>query len=140
MGFFSMLTLLIVDNEPQIRRVLTRELGSKFRIVEAGDYHEAIEVLAEHEDVCAVISDYDFGDGPTGQELFERLRVSKPAVPRVMISGSLEAHVHASLVVSGVADLFIKKPWDPGKLGQTVSKLVAERQGVQGSGVPDDAG
>jgi two-component system nitrogen regulation response regulator NtrX len=104
-------TILIVDDEPNIRRMLGALLRAEgFRTREAGSGRGALaEVMAEEPD--AVLMDLYMAD-ETGLDALPKLREAAPELPVVMMSGkaSLSDAVRATKLG---AFHFIEKPLTP---------------------------
>src|SRR5215213_3365311 len=106
-----MSSVLIVDDEPNIRRMLGSLLRAEgYRVREAGSALGALaEMRAEEPD--AVMLDL-YLDGETGLEALPRLREAAPDLPVIMMSGraSLSDAVKATRLG---AFHFIEKPLTP---------------------------
>lgn len=104
-------TILVVDDEPTVRRVVRRVLeGSGHRVLEAGDGVEAVRIFRDHRDeIAAVLLDLTM-PRMGGRETFAALRETGSAVPVVLTSGYAESEA-----VSGFADdgpiAFLQKPF-----------------------------
>jgi len=81
-------TLLLVDDQPDVRRVVARALRAHgHAVVEMGDGEEALRWAAEHlEEVDGVVSDVVM-PRVSGPALVERLRERRPELPVVFLSG-----------------------------------------------------
>jgi putative two-component system response regulator len=115
--------VLIVDDEPTLRRLMRRALsGMGLDVVEASNGKEALELLHGH-DFSAVVSDVRM---PVmgGIELVEQLQRLAPDVPVVLVSGSDEVSSRAGAKVLGAFD-FLAKPFDLFDLGCRVLSAVA---------------
>lgn len=103
--------VLIVDDEPLIRRVLRQTLEiADYTVLEASDGVEAIAMLEAHEHrVAAVVSDITM-PRMDGLVLAERLATAHPAVPVVLASGM---HVAATIPhpIASRITAFIEKPY-----------------------------
>jgi CheY-like chemotaxis protein len=67
-------TILLVDDEPNVRRALSRSLrGEGYQIVEASSAHEAFEIL-KHRAVDVIISDHLMPD-MSGVEFLKVVRM-----------------------------------------------------------------
>jgi CheY-like chemotaxis protein len=117
-------TILIVDDDPGIRRLIatTLEDVSGYRMSEAGDGQEAVERAREmHPSI--VFLDIDM-PRLNGIEACRRLR-SEPATADatiVMLTGDAEEEAELDARRAG-ADLFLTKPFSPLHLLQLVDRL-----------------
>ena len=106
MGKQQSVTVLVVDDEPEVRRGLARTLQRLFRVVEAASF-EAFVTMLEAESPDVVLTDHDLG-GPadvTGLDVLRYTAWVSPRVLRVLVSGSPPAEM------GELAHLVIKKPW-----------------------------
>lgn len=124
--------LLVVDDEPMVRLVMTTVLsGRGFTVLEAGDGHEALRIFRERGDeIRAVLLDMSM-PGMNGAETFRELRRIGPEVPVVLLSGHTERH--ALELAAGRSELagFLSKPFKPVALVEKV------REVLEGSAVGD---
>lgn len=100
--------VLLVDDEPELRRLLRRSLArAGFEVVEASHGRAALE-LARQSSFDVVISDVRM-PCMGGLELLERLQLEEPALPVVLMSGSGELPNRQSAVDVGAFD-YLPKP------------------------------
>ncbi len=114
--------LLIVDDEPSIRRVLQALLAREGYDVElAVDGAQAIAQLGERQ-YHAVVTDLKM-PGIGGLELLSWVRANDPGLPVIMITahGTVDSAVEALKL--GAAD-YISKPFDQDELRQIVAKAL----------------
>lgn len=105
--------VLIVDDEPQIRRLLTVTLEANgYQVISAASGQEALALAAQHRPAIVVL---DLGlPGVSGQEVLRRLR-EWTNVPVVILSvQDDEAGKVAAL--DGGADDYVTKPFNTGEL------------------------
>ena len=105
-------TVLIVDDEPNIRRMLGSLLRAEgFRTREAGSGLGALSAVQE-EEPDAVLMDLYMEGGETGLDALPKLRTAAPDLPVIMMSGraSLSDAVKATRLG---AFHFIEKPLTP---------------------------
>ncbi len=102
-------SLLIIDDEWQIRSLLIDLLGSVYRCSEAASAEEALTALS-HESFDLVISDIDMG-GMSGLELVPRVHSLAPDTVVVMISGNQDIEFAIKALRAGAFD-YITKPID----------------------------
>ncbi len=109
-------TLLVVDDEPSIRRVLRTILGRLgYRVLEAGDGLQALEVLERAgAQVDALISDMVM-PGLRGPELVRAFQARCPGRPAILMSGYAEG---LDALPAGVP--FLPKPLTPDAVARTV--------------------
>lgn len=81
-------TLLLVEDQPDVRRVTGRALRARgYAVVEMGDGAEALRWSAEHlDDVDGIVTDVVM-PRVSGPALVARLREQRPELPAVFISG-----------------------------------------------------
>jgi DNA-binding NtrC family response regulator len=100
--------VLLVDDEPELRRLLHRTLSrAGFEVVDAENGRVALEA-ARLTRFDAVISDVRM-PCMGGMELLERLQLEAPGLPVVLISGSLELTDREGAIALGAFD-FLPKP------------------------------
>ena len=113
--------ILLVDDDNAVRAVtadILREIG--YRVLEAGSGGAALETVDCVPDIDLVIIDFAM-PGMSGAELSERLRVSRPALPTLFITGYAD---HKAL--NGVSDAqIIAKPFVTGALAEKVRHALA---------------
>jgi DNA-binding NtrC family response regulator len=107
-------TVLVVDDEKNIRRTIRMVLdGEAVEVLEASSAEEAL-AIARDEELDAVILDVRL-PGITGVEALKRLRAQKDFVPVVMISGHASVSEAVEAVLQGATD-FLEKPLDRDRL------------------------
>jgi CheY-like chemotaxis protein len=102
--------VLVVDDNPGIRRMLTRALGlNRYRAVEAGSIAEAVAFADQHA-LSAVILDLHLGT-QSGLELLAMLRVNPRhrTTPVLILTGSgAVTNDQEALIQRNAAHLFYK--------------------------------
>jgi DNA-binding NtrC family response regulator len=118
-------TILVVDDEPQIRSLLRKVLArDRHHVIEAADGVEAIDVLQRGTNVDLVLTDIVM-PRMNGIELAERVSSQFPAV-RVLC---MSAHFDVNAVQrnsTGEGWNFLRKPFNVGELSVKVGQLLAE--------------
>jgi CheY-like chemotaxis protein len=122
-------TILIVDDDPMIRKLITTTLEdvAGYSLREAGDGLAAIEAALEARPEI-VFLDYDM-PRLNGVETCRRLR-SDPATAGatiVMLTAMSDGSSHERAAAAG-ADLFLTKPFSPLRLLRLVDELGASRR------------
>lgn len=118
--------VLIVDDEPSIRKVLSAHLRRRGLITEtAPDGADAIEML-ESEVFHLVISDLKM-PSVGGMELLRWTQTNQPGLPVVLITahGTVDSAVEA--IKEGAFD-YVTKPFDQEELSVVVTKALATEQ------------
>ena len=84
----SGLTVLIVDDEPDVRRLLARQLMmAGYRVIEAADGNEALLRFLEPPRPELIVTDTRMPSGMSGIELIRRIRMLAPDQAILRISG-----------------------------------------------------
>jgi two-component system chemotaxis response regulator CheY len=119
-------TILIVDDDPLIRKLITTTLQdvAGYRLREAGDGIQALEAAIEDRPEI-VFLDYDM-PRLNGIETCRRLR-SDPvtAGATIVMLTAMSDGEHQELAVGAGADLFLTKPFSPLRLLRLVDELAA---------------
>ncbi|HKY42210.1 MAG TPA: EAL domain-containing protein [Pyrinomonadaceae bacterium] len=102
-------TILIIDDEEQIRSLLIDLLGDTYQCSDAGSAEEALAALSQ-DTFDLVISDIDMG-GMSGLELVPRVHSLAPDTVVVMISGNSDIEFAIKAMRVGAFD-YISKPID----------------------------
>ena len=116
----SQTTVLVIDDEPVIRDIVTENLHSLgYRTVSAGSASEALR-LAARERIDVFVTDLDLPDA-RGLDLTARLAATSPGARVLVISGAADGRVAAS--VPGSA--FLQKPFTRAALARSMRELLA---------------
>jgi DNA-binding NtrC family response regulator len=130
-------TILVVDDEPSVRRALQRLFTrEQYRVVEAGGVTEAVKALGSHP-IDLVITDYSMPDG-TGLDLLLKMKARYPHIVRMIITGKADLHAVIAAINDGHVYRFVLKPWDNEELCLSVrlaleqAKLLSENRKLVG--------
>jgi len=118
-------TILVVDDQDELRLLISLSLQSLGRIVEAGNAEQALALFAaERPDV--VVLDIWLGPGASGLEVCARLRQdpANAGIKVVLLSACGQQSDIAAGMDAG-ADLYIVKPFSPVELIDAVTGLMA---------------
>ncbi len=116
--------ILVVDDEPHIRRVLTAVLtGFGYDVSTANDGLQGLEVLKEAE-VDLVILDFMM-PGANGLEILAKIR-SDPVRSKtpVIILTAKGQDTDREAALAGGADDFLTKPFSPKKLLARIQEII----------------
>lgn len=117
-------TLLVVDDEPMVRFVMTTVLSATgFTVLEAEDGQEALDIFRRHrEDIRAVLLDLSM-PRMDGEETFAEMRRLNPSVPVVLLSGYNEKDSMKRFPAEALAG-FLGKPFKPVALVEKVREVL----------------
>jgi CheY-like chemotaxis protein len=117
-------TVLAVDDEPDIREVVRRVLSRRgYTVLLAGDAGEALRLAGEHsEQIRLLLTDVRMPDG-SGAALAARLRRLVPDLPVLFMSGLLADEVLTEDAVPGAT--VVEKPFTPSVLTEAVQTALA---------------
>ncbi|MFK8055113.1 MAG: PleD family two-component system response regulator [Saprospiraceae bacterium] len=127
--------VLIVDDSPVMRTLLTEVLRKNYTIKSTSDGIEALEFLLQAEPVDALILDLSM-PRMGGVDLLKRVRsmAAFVSLPVLVLSGHYESLSRIAAIEAGAND-FMTKPFNPLELKLRLSRLLPqERQSVQQSG------
>lgn len=118
------LTLLLVDDEAEVRRSLTRLLElKKHTVIGASSGAEALAVWEERaDDIDLLISDV-LMPGMTGLELARRVRADTPGLRVLYVSGYSDSVIPLDELKRGVTDILLK-PFTADALTSAIKALV----------------
>jgi DNA-binding NtrC family response regulator len=111
-------SLLLVDNDEQVRRAVCRILQNQWDVQTAGSAAEAVEIL-KTKTFDTVLADYEM-PGEDGIWLLGEAKRISPHTRRVLFSGSTPEKLPAS-IESGVVDCFVPKPTTRDHLNSSIS-------------------
>jgi CheY-like chemotaxis protein len=118
-------TLLIVDDDADLRAVLRRLLEPLGRIVEAADGAEAL-LLVKAERPALMLLDVSM-PGLDGLTVLEDALSINPKLLVVMLTGEMDLHVARRALTSGARE-YVTKPFDPRALSGEIERLLRESE------------
>jgi len=105
-------TLLLVDDEENILRALTRALRRDgYHILRANSGAEGLTRLAEHPGVGVILSDHRMPE-MTGIEFLSQAREDYPDTVRIVLSGYTDLNTVTDAINRGAIYKFLTKPWE----------------------------
>lgn len=122
----EMETILVVDDEPDVRSVMAdslREMG--YAVLEASSGPEALELGAKHRGEIHLLLTDLIMPGMTGRLLADTLRARRPGMGVIFMSGYVDDSRQEALE-PGLH--YIPKPVDWDKLGKKVREVLAKRK------------
>src|SRR5579863_5631075 len=118
--------VLIVDDEPNLRKILSAQLGRDgYDVLTAEDGDQGLQLLKEHH-IDLVITDLKMPK-VDGMTLLKKALEEEPELPVVLITahGTIDTAVEA--LKSGAFD-FVTKPFDKDEVRQIVAKALKTRE------------
>jgi two-component system chemotaxis response regulator CheY len=133
-GIFSGQTyqggILVVDDEPDIRRVVRMALEKlNYYVIEAEDGQQAITLLNEGEHpmvIDVIITDIRMPN-INGIEAMDYLQREYPSVPFIVLTGFPDLDLAMQLMKQGVTD-YLVKPVEQEKLASAVANALTQRR------------
>ncbi|MBU6121960.1 response regulator transcription factor [Hymenobacter siberiensis] len=117
-------TLLVVDDEPTIQRILKRYFEDEYLVVPQPNGQAAMQWLDDGNDVDAIVADYEM-PVMNGPAFIKRLRTSilHRHVPLIMLSGKEESSSKIQCLRHG-ADDYMVKPFNPEELALRLKNMM----------------
>jgi two-component system response regulator FlrC len=116
----SVVPILVVEDEKGLREALTDTLMlAGYEALAAADGEQALALLAERQ-VSLVVTDLQMGH-LDGHALLERLKLLRPELPVVMMTGHGSVPGAVRAVKAGAAD-YLSKPFEPAELLRCVEQ------------------
>jgi CheY-like chemotaxis protein len=125
------LSILVIDNEPQILEAMQALLGGwNARVITARSVPEALSVFEAHmADIDVILADYHL-HRDDGLALIERLRaMAGRALPAILITADRSRLVQERATERGVQ--YLRKPVRPAALRAALAQFAARRQAAE---------
>jgi CheY-like chemotaxis protein len=113
--------ILCVDDQVEnlrVRAMLLEQFGCE--VVQTQDHQSTLHEVTE-DGIDLVIIDYHLGNGESGEDVARDVRVLRPKIPLIMLSGDARLPESASRIVNAV---LIKGASDPKELLELIEQLV----------------
>jgi two-component system, cell cycle sensor histidine kinase and response regulator CckA len=121
-------TILLVEDDVTTLLVLRRMLERLgYTVLIAEDGAKALKVYEQHGDRIDLLLTDVVMPGLSGPRLAERLRVSRPQIPVLFISGFVDQGTAVGDMLTGAA--FLSKPIAEDRLAKKIGELVAAQIG-----------
>jgi HD-like signal output (HDOD) protein len=126
----QMARILFVDDETSILNSLQREFfDSGFEVFTAQSARDGLKVL-EEESIDLLVSDYRM-PGMDGLNLLGIARKNYPATYRVILSGLIDQSAVLKALSTGLASLYISKPWERETLQKEIEHLFLTKRALR---------
>jgi DNA-binding response OmpR family regulator len=118
-------TILVVDDSPNIRRLLAHNLGKKFTVLSAADGREALDFLMRGEKIDLFLVDIAM-PGIDGFSLTEQIKdnTAYRAVPLIMLTAKDKSEDREKGLKLGAVD-YITKPFNLEELGEKIDAFLS---------------
>jgi len=131
-GADASLSILVVDDESDLREMLTRSFSREgHRVLAVSDGRAAID-RASTDSFDIVLLDVALGPGPDGYEVCRTLRGRRNVVPIIMLT-ALDSEADAVLGLEAGADDYVTKPFGLAELRSRI-RAVLRRAGTRAMG------
>lgn len=104
-------SILAVDDETEITRSFAKLFKRKYNVHTASEPKEALKVLAEHPEICLIVSDQRM-PGMTGIELASEVKKTKPDMPVLLLTGYTDINIAIEALNAGTISKYFEKPMD----------------------------
>jgi len=113
--------LLIVDDEPNVRRSLGRLFhNSSYKVMQAVNGKEALDLI-KNEKIDLVLTDMRMPE-MDGAALLEHVAKERPKIRRIVITGYADMERTIAAINNGKVHRYLTKPWDNEQLKQIVDE------------------
>ncbi len=119
-------TIVAVDDQPEVRRLLTDIFRARGRqLIGFDNGEDALEYLKSHEpELDLVVLDLDLGSGRrNGIEICRDIRAAYCDLPIIILTGHGSIDDAVEAVKAGAADFIVKDPYLEDKLDLSVEKI-----------------
>jgi CheY-like chemotaxis protein len=117
-------TIVLLDDEPVIRRVVGRVLERQgYHVLTCGSAAEALALLDATPDVALLLADLTLAGGSSGAEVAAAARVKAPGLKVMFVTGHSAQTV--ADVTGGGQPLVLQKPFTPARLREAVATVLA---------------
>ena len=113
-------TVLVVEDDARVRRITVARLEQlAYQVVETESGQEALDVLAERQDIDVVFTDMIMPGGMTGAELLVQVKALYPQIKQIITSGYAED----GAIPNGKTP-FLRKPYSLTEMSKVFRELL----------------
>ena len=121
------LTVLVVDDEENIRSSLRRLLRGEFNVLTAASGDAALEQAAALDQAQIILTDQRMA-GLTGTAFLDRARHQYPDAIPIILTGYADLELAIAAINNGQLYRYLVKPWNPDELLATLREAGAKYQ------------
>lgn len=115
--------ILVVEDDIRVRRVAVARLATMgYRVLEADNGRQALEILRESPEVALLFTDIVMPGGMTGDEVAREARELRPDIAVLFTSGYSEPALAANDTISGAR--WLRKPYTARELAAQIRELL----------------
>lgn len=118
--------LLVIDDEPEIVKALTRQFRRTYNVFSSTNAEEAFHIL-ENEHIQVVISDQRM-PGMNGVEFFERIKHKYPDALKLILTGYSDIEAVIGAINEGQVFRYVTKPWNPEELNIIIKEAFEKHE------------
>jgi two-component system response regulator HupR/HoxA len=115
-------TILVVDDEVSILRLLEYTFRADYRVLTASSGADALEILRK-EDVALIIADQRM-PGMSGAEFLEKSIAIRPLAIRMVLTGYTDIESAIAAINAGRVYRYVTKPWEDEDLRINVRRAI----------------
>ncbi len=118
--------LLIIDDEPDIVKSLTRQFRRSYNVFSTTNAQDAFGIL-EREHIQVVVSDQRM-PGMSGVEFFSRIKTKYPDALKLILTGYSDIEAVIGAINEGQIFRYVTKPWNPDELNVIVKEAFEKHE------------
>lgn len=128
--------ILCVEDDPQVLEDLRVQLGRSHTVITALNASEALRILADDQDIAAIISDMRM-PGMDGASFLARTRSLVPNAGRILLTNPADLQTAIAAVNEAQILRFLSKPYQSSELHAAVNAALEHyrRAGVENTGL-----
>jgi CheY-like chemotaxis protein len=122
-------TILVVEDDPDVRKVATAQLGSLgYTVIEARDAASALDILRSDRTIDMLFTDVMMPGDLSGLDLGRTAQELRPGLAVLYTSGFTETSLQDDGQIEDIRDRLIPKPYRLRDLARKVSEVLAARK------------
>jgi CheY-like chemotaxis protein len=115
--------VLVIDDEEHVLSAITELLSKEFDVIGCKSPATALDIIHANPFIAVVISDQRMPQMSGVDFLIEAQRLA-PDIPKILLTGQIDAEDVIRLVNEGQVFRYLSKPWDVARLKETLHSAV----------------